>query len=133
MYYFRWSKLLDKSCQICQTRSLCTVWDISRATSGMLLWFNFDWKLDISSFLTIYGRLINSSRQERMICLKSWLKSAKNVWKLEIWATWRNFSIKTLLLLSYFIYLFIYFWIIFLIWVCLGLLDIVHVFISLLN
>jgi hypothetical protein len=27
-YYFKWSKLLEKSCHISQTRSLCAVWDI---------------------------------------------------------------------------------------------------------
>jgi hypothetical protein len=40
------------------------------------------------------------------MCLKSRLKSGKNVRKLEIRATWMNFSMKILFLLSYFIYFF---------------------------
>jgi hypothetical protein len=38
-YSFKGLKLLDKSCQICQTRPLCTVWDISGATGGLLVRF----------------------------------------------------------------------------------------------
>jgi hypothetical protein len=38
-YYFRESKLLDEYCQMCQTRLLCTVWNISRAIGVILLRF----------------------------------------------------------------------------------------------
>jgi len=37
--YFRWSKLVNESYQICQTRHSCTVWDISGSTGGSLLRF----------------------------------------------------------------------------------------------
>jgi len=40
------------------------------------------------------------------MCLKSRLKSGKNVRKLEIQDTWMNFSMKILFLLFYFIYFF---------------------------
>jgi hypothetical protein len=105
IYYFRWSKLLHKSCQICQTRSSCTVEDIFRATSGILLQFKLRWKLEILRFSIIYGRHSNSSKRERTTCLKSRLNSAKNVQKLKIRATRRNFSMKNFFIL-YFIYLF---------------------------
>ena len=36
-YYFRGSKLLDKSYQLYQTKSLCTIWDILEVTSKSLL------------------------------------------------------------------------------------------------
>jgi hypothetical protein len=40
--------------------------------------------------------------------LKSGLKSAKNIRKLEIWVTWKNFNMKTFyFILFYFIYLLI--------------------------
>jgi hypothetical protein len=73
-YYFKRSKLLEKSGHISQTRSLCTVWDIFGAIGGTLLRFKLFWKLDISSFPTIYSRPNNSSRREIMTCLKSKLK-----------------------------------------------------------
>jgi len=41
------------------------------------------------------------------MCFKSGVKSTKNVRKLKIWAIKMNFIMKTLGLLSYFIYLFI--------------------------
>jgi hypothetical protein len=104
-YYFRGSKLLDKPCQICQITSSCTVWNISRVIGGIFLRFKLGWKLDISSFLTINGRVNNSFKRKRTTCLKSRPKSTKKVQKLEIRAIWRNFSMKTLFLLSYFIYL----------------------------
>jgi hypothetical protein len=42
--------------QICQTRPLFTVWDISGATGGISIRFILGWKLDISSFPSIYGK-----------------------------------------------------------------------------
>jgi hypothetical protein len=53
----------------------------------ILLQLKLNWKLDISSFTTIYGRLSNSSIRERTMCLKLGLKYAKNVRKLEIQTT----------------------------------------------
>jgi hypothetical protein len=53
-YYFIWLKLLDKSCQIYQTRPLCIVWDISRATDVIVLRLKLCWKLDISKFPTTW-------------------------------------------------------------------------------
>jgi hypothetical protein len=50
----------------------------------------------------MYRMLNNSSKQERTTCLKSGLKSAKNMQKLKIRATLKNFNMKTL-----FIYLFL--------------------------
>jgi hypothetical protein len=41
--------------QIYQTRFLCTVWVIYKATRGILLRFYLDWKIDISRFSSIYG------------------------------------------------------------------------------
>jgi hypothetical protein len=81
-YYFKRSNLLDKSCQICQTRPLYTIWDISRDTSGIVLRFKLGWKLDIPSFPTIYVRPSNSSRRERTTCLKSWLKLCQQCAKI---------------------------------------------------
>jgi hypothetical protein len=95
-YYFRGLKLVHKSCQIYQTRSSYTIWDISKATSGVLLLLKLRWELDISIIPTVYCRLINLCRREKTTCLKSGLKSAKNIWKLKIRATWRNFSMKNL-------------------------------------
>jgi hypothetical protein len=80
-YYFRGSELLDKPCQICQITPLCTVWNIYGVIGGMFLRFKLGWKLDISSFLTINGRLNNSSKRKRT-CLKSWLKSTKKSVKI---------------------------------------------------
>ena len=71
IYYFKRSKLLNKSCQICQTKPLCIVWDISRSIGGNVLRFKLIQKPDILSFPTIYGRSNNSSIRERMTCLKS--------------------------------------------------------------
>jgi len=84
-YYFWASKLLDKSCQICQTTSLCTIYDISGDTYiyEILLLFKLGWKLDIFIFLKIYGRPSNLSRQERTICLKLGLKICKEYTKIE--------------------------------------------------
>ena len=45
----------------------------------ILLQLKLNWKLDISSFTTIYGRFSNSSIRERTTFLKLGLKSAKNV------------------------------------------------------
>ena len=61
--YFRELNLLDESFQICQTKPLCIVWNISIALSGFFLKFKLGYKLDISIFSTIYGRPSNSSRQ----------------------------------------------------------------------
>jgi hypothetical protein len=60
--YFRWSRLLDKSYQICQTRPLCIVRDISGAIGGIFLLFKLGWKLYILIFSTIYGMLNNLCR-----------------------------------------------------------------------
>ena len=79
IYYFKGLKLVDESCQICQTRSSYTIWDISRATSGVLLLLKLRWKLDISIIPIVYCRLINSFRREKTTCLKSGLKSVKNI------------------------------------------------------
>jgi hypothetical protein len=82
-YYFQGSKLLDKSCQICQTRSLCIVYDISGDTYiWILLLFKLGWKLDIFIFLKIYGRPSNLSRQERTTCLKLRLKICQEYMKI---------------------------------------------------
>jgi hypothetical protein len=40
------------------------------------------WKLDISSFSTIYDRPINSSRQERTMCLKLGMKICQEYAKI---------------------------------------------------
>jgi hypothetical protein len=106
--YFKGLKLQNESCQICQTRPPCIVLKLSGATRCLLLRLKLGWKLDISSFPTnIVGLIIHP--EKKMMCLKSRLKSAKNVQKLEIQATWRNFSWK---LCFYYLILFIYFWII---------------------
>jgi hypothetical protein len=41
------------------------------------------WKVDIHTFLEIHNRPVNSHKQGTTICLKSGLKSAKNVRKLK--------------------------------------------------
>jgi hypothetical protein len=55
--------------EIYNTRSFCTFWAIFEATREILLQFQLDWKLDISSFSFIYDRSSNSSK-EKMTCLK---------------------------------------------------------------
>jgi len=42
-----------------------------------------NWKLDITSFPTIYGWLSNSFRQERMMCLKSVFTICQEYAKIE--------------------------------------------------
>jgi len=56
-------------------------------------------ELDILLFPIIYGWFSNLSKRERMACLKLGLESDKNMKKIEIQFTWRNFSMKTLFLL----------------------------------
>jgi hypothetical protein len=104
---FRGLKLLDKSCQICQIRPLCIVWDISGATSGMLLRFKLSCKLDISSLPTIYGRPNNSSRQQRTTCLKSELKICQECAKIEDSSYMEEFWQEDFVFIIQF-YLFIY-------------------------
>jgi hypothetical protein len=48
--YFRYSKLLDESCQIYLSGPSSTVRTISRAIKGILLRFQLDWKVGIHSF-----------------------------------------------------------------------------------
>jgi len=47
--------------QICRTRPLFIVWDISGAIGGISLRFISSWKLDILSFPTIYGKPNNAN------------------------------------------------------------------------
>lgn len=53
---FNGYKLINKSCQIYQPRPLCIVCNIFGDIDGILLQFKLEYKLDISIFLTIYGR-----------------------------------------------------------------------------
>jgi hypothetical protein len=66
IYYFIRSRLLDKSCQICQTKHSYTIWDISGVTRGILLHFKLGWKLDISRLPTIYDKPSNSLKKKRV-------------------------------------------------------------------
>jgi hypothetical protein len=106
-YYFKGLKLLDKSCQICQTRHLCTVWDIFGATGGILVRFKLGWKLDITSFPTIYGVPINSSGRKRTTCLKSWLKICQDCEKIKDSGYMKEFWHEEFIFIILF-YLFIY-------------------------
>ena len=80
-YYLRCLKLLDKCCQICQTRPLCTIWNISGAICVIVLRFKLRWQLDISSFPTIYGKPNNSFRRERTTCFKLGLKNLQRIFE----------------------------------------------------
>jgi hypothetical protein len=85
---------------------LCTVWDIYGAKGGILLRFKLVWKLDILIFSTIYGRPNNSSRRERINCLKLGLKISQECAKIRDSDYLEEFWHKNFFLLSYFIYLF---------------------------
>jgi hypothetical protein len=69
------SEVHVKKRQICHTGPLATIRSISWALEGVSFWFYLGWKIDICTFSTIYGRLVNSFRWERTTCLKLGLKS----------------------------------------------------------
>lgn len=62
------------------------------ATTGFWILFQLGWRLDIYNFSTIYDRLVNPSRQDKMTFLKLDLESASKIQKQKNYCFFKSYK-----------------------------------------